>query len=297
MTLLRMTQADAQSVQAVQDYIDFTIELEEKCNLAAEVNEAFLQKYLSLASVERAIRDAIAEDRMDAEAYEAWLAEYAACSAGRIRLKSFFRQMDSYFAIHKEARQSIRTQNPGESLWFVIKSDMPEEACKLLFQMIGWDILDTERKGKRVSLSVIEGSKKYNTELLNLLNVTGADISFSLFSQDFFAGHSEEWKEKISEYFQRFVYSAHTRMESCEEISSKKFGTVPVVRNSYTVDRDRRIGNNHLLDQLLNTNRVDHYIQHTPVWEPRYRKEEIYEMPSGTCLVQTEDFEGFIQCL
>jgi hypothetical protein len=86
-------------------------------------------------------------------------------------------------------------------------------------------------------------------------------------------------------------------MESCEEISSKKFGTVPVVRNSYTVDRDRRIGNNHLLDQLLNTNRVDHYIQHTPVWEPRYRKEEIYEMPSGTCLVQTEDFEGFIQCL
>ena len=58
-------------------------------------------------------------------------------------------------------------------------------------------------------------------------------------------------------------------MESCEEISSKRFGQIPVVRNSYACDRDRRISNNRVLDRLLDTNRVDHYVQHVPVWETK----------------------------
>ncbi len=83
-------------------------------------------------------------------------------------------------------------------------------------------------------------------------------------------------------------------MESCEEISSKRFGQIPVVRNSYACDRDRRISNNRVLDRLLDTNRVDHYVQHVPVWEAQYRKEEIHDMQKGICLVQADTFEGYV---
>ena len=83
-------------------------------------------------------------------------------------------------------------------------------------------------------------------------------------------------------------------MESCEEISIKRFGQIPIVRSSYACDRDRRIANNRVLDQLFNTNRVEHYEQHVPVWEPQFRKEEIHDMQEGICLVQTETFEGYI---
>lgn len=193
-----------------------------------------------------------------------------------------------------ERSKSIAALNNGERLCFIIKSDMRNDVRELLFEMIGWDILEAIRSGKRVSLLVLEGYKKYGDELLQLLNVSSTNISFNLFAKDFFSGHTNDWSEKINEYFHRYIYTAHSRMESCEEISAKRFGQIPVVRNSYACDRDRRIANNRVLDQLFNTNRVDHYVQHVPVWEPQYRKEEIHDMQQGVCLVQSETFEGYI---
>ena len=171
---------------------------------------------------------------------------------------------------------------------------MSEEMKELLFEMIGWDILEAKRSGKQVSLMVLEGCKKYGNELLRLLNVSSADINFNFFAKDYFSGHTADWSEQIDEYFRRYIYTAHSRMESCEEISSKRFGQIPVVRNSYACDRDRRISNNRVLDRLLDTNRVDHYVQHVPVWEAQYRKEEIHDMQKGICLVQADTFEGYV---
>lgn len=136
--------------------------------------------------------------------------------------------------------------------------------------------------------------KKYGNELLRLLNVSSSDINFNFFAKDYFSGHTADWSEQIDEYFRRYIYTAHSRMESCEEISSKRFGQIPVVRNSYACDRDRRISNNRVLDRLLDTNRVDHYVQHVPVWEAQYRKEEIHDMQKGICLVQADTFEGYV---
>ena len=81
-------------------------------------------------------------------------------------------------------------------------------------------------------------------------------------------------------------------MKSCG-IISKQCGEIPVVRNSYSCDRDRRIANNRLTDRVFNTNRVDHYVQHVPVWEPKFREEDIHSMPGGTCLVRTRHDEFF----
>lgn len=38
----------------------------------------------------------------------------------------------------------------------------------------------------------------------------------------------------------------------------------------------------------------DHYVQHVPVWEAQYRKEEIHDMQKGICLVQADTFEGYV---
>ena len=54
------------------------------------------------------------------------------------------------------------------------------------------------------------------------------------------------------------------------------------------------IGAGSVLDRLLGTDRVDHYTTHVPQWEPRYRSEEIHQLPPGVCLVQAGGLEGYL---
>lgn len=80
-------------------------------------------------------------------------------------------------------------------------------------------------------------------------------------------------------------------MKSCEAVSDS-FGTMPIIRNSYSCDRDRRLASNRLIDRILGTNRIDHYTEHVPAWEPKFRKEEIQNMQEGMCLVNYQG-EGY----
>lgn len=293
--ILQKCLRDREKVDEVMIYVDFLTELESKFgDINRAGDEQFFWKYTHASAVESVLTNAVAQGELTTMEYEDWISDYTDCSSGRIHLKRILHRLNRCFALNNEQNKSIASLSGGERLCFVIQSDMSDDIKELMFRLIGWDILEAKRRGKQISLSVIEGSKKYNEELLQLLSVSPSDINFNFYTKDFFAGHSTDWKEKIEEYFQRFVYTSHTQMESCEEISSKRFGQIPVVRNTYTCDRDRRISNNRVLDQIFNTNRVDHYVQHVPVWEPQYRKEEIYGMPKGTCLVQTESFEGYL---
>lgn len=294
--LFQTAQDDAGSVNQMERFIHFTMELEEYTGDSFSVDEKFFRKYLKASAVDQTMNEAVACGRLDMEDYGDLQSEYANCSDGRVNLKNFIKQLESRFFIKNDKRQSMTDLYPGEGICFVIKADMPESVRKMLFKMIGWDILDAERGGSRVCVSVLEGSKKYGEELLHLFETIGVEANCNLFAQDFFWGHSDEWKNVIEGYFQQFAYSKHKQMESCDEISNIKFGTLPIVRRTHSVDKDRRIGNNRGLDVLLGTNRVDHYVEHVPVWEPVYRKEEIYEMPVGVCLIKTNDYEGYVRC-
>lgn len=293
--ILKRCQVEQDKVDDVMAYIDFLIDLESKIGDSNHVrDETILQKYLRASAIERVLNVAMANGELTPDEYGDWIADYSDCSNGRIYLKRILDRLSRCFSLNSERCKTIAALNNGERLCFIIRSDMNNDVKELMFEMIGWDILEAKRRGKRVSLMVLEGCKKYSNELLQLLNVSSTDINFNFFTNDFFSGHTSDWREKVNEYFHRYIYTAHSRMESCEEISTKRFGHIPVVRNSYACDRDRRIANNKALDQLFNTNRVDHYVQHVPVWEPRYRKEEIHEMQKGVCLVQTETFEGYV---
>lgn len=293
--ILKRCRVDQEKADDVMAYIDFLTELESEIGEAHHTSdEALLQKYLRASAVERALNTAVVNGEMTQDECRDWFEDYSDCSSGRIHLKRILNRLDRSFSLKKDRSKSISTLGQGDRLCFIIKSDMSEEMKELLFEMIGWDILEAKRSGKQVSLMVLEGCKKYGNELLGLLNVSSSDINFNFFAKDYFSGHTADWSEQIDEYFRRYIYTTHSRMESCEEISSKRFGQIPVVRNSYACDRDRRISNNRVLDRLLDTNRVDHYVQHVPVWEAQYRKEEIHDMQKGICLVQADTFEGYV---
>lgn len=293
--ILKRCRVDQDKADDVMAYIDFLTELESEIvedNLARD--ETLLQKYLRASAVERALNTAVANGEITQDECRDWFEDYSDCSSGRIHLKRIMNRLNRSFSLNKDRSKSISALGQGDRLCFIIKSDMSEDMKELMFEMIGWDILEAKRTGKQVSLMVLEGCKKYGNELLQLLNVSSADINFNFFAKDYFSGHTADWSEQIDEYFRRYIYTAHSRMESCEEISSKRFGQIPVVRNSYACDRDRRISNNRVLDRLLDTNRVDHYVQHVPVWQAQYRKEEIHDMQKGICLVQADTFEGYV---
>ena len=293
--ILKRCRVDQDKADDVMAYIDFLTELESEMGENNHArDEMLLQKYLRASAVERTLNTAVANGEITQDECRDWFEDYSDCSSGRIHLKRIMNRLDRIFSLNKDRSKSISALGQGDRLCFIIKSDMSEDMKELMFEMIGWDILEAKRTGKQVSLMVLEGCKKYGNELLQLLNVSSADINFNFFAKDYFSGHTADWSEQIDEYFRRYIYTAHSRMESCEEISSKRFGQIPVVRNSYACDRDRRISNNRVLDQLLDTNRVDHYVQHVPVWEAQYRKEEIHDMQKGICLVQADDFEGYV---
>lgn len=293
--ILKRCHVDQDKADDVMAYIDFLTELESEIGEDNHArDETLLQKYLRASSVERVLNTAVANGEITQDECRDWFEDYSECSSGRIHLKRILNRLDRSFSLKKERCKSISALGQGDRLCFIIKSDMSEDMKELMFEMIGWDILEAKRNGKQISLMVLEGCKKYGNELLQLLNVSSADINFNFFAKDFFSGHTAEWSEQIDEYFRRYIYTAHSRMESCEEISTKRFGQIPVVRNSYACDRDRRISNNRVLDQLLDTNRVDHYVQHVPVWEAQYRKEEIHDMQKGICLVQADTYEGYV---
>lgn len=293
--ILKRCRVDQDKADDVMAYIDFLTELESEIGEDNHTSdEALLQKYLRVSAVERALNVAVANGEITQDECRGWFEDYSDCSNGRIHLKRILNRLDRSFSLKKDRSKSISALGQGDRLCFIIKSDMSEDMKELMFEMIGWDILEAKRSGKQVSLMVLEGCKKYGNELLQLLNVSSADINFNFFAKDYFSGHTADWSEQIDEYFRRYIYTAHSRMESCEEISTKRFGQIPVVRNSYACDRDRRISNNRVLDRLLDTNRVDHYVQHVPVWEAQYRKEEIHDMQKGICLVQADTFEGYV---
>lgn len=293
--ILKRCHVDQDEADDVMAYIDFLTELERRIGEDNHArNETLLQKYLRASVVERTLNTAVTNGEMTQDECRDWFEDYSDCSSGRIHLKRILNRLDRNFSLNKDRSKSISALGQGDRLCFIIKSDMSEDMKELMFEMIGWDILEAKRTGKQISLMVLEGCKKYGNELLQLLNVSSAAINFNFFAKDFFSGHTAEWSEQIDEYFRKYIYTAHSRMESCEEISSKRFGQIPVVRNSYACDRDRRISNNRVLDRILNTNRVDHFVQHVPVWEAQYRKEEIHDMQKGICLVQTDSFGGYV---
>ena len=291
--LLNLRGMSEDDVDRANEYLDFICELE-KMNVTVPVSLSsdLIKKYSSISAVEAAINNLVNKSTISFIQHRQLMEKYSEVSSIAPVIENFMNSLNNTFFWKCNRERKIALLGARDSVIFVLKKNMDMAKRKYLLQMIAWDISDACVSGKNVVVTILESKKKYGEEITLFLEQIDGCARVSLYSDDLFMGHSEELQETIMGYFANYIYSYHQSMKSCG-IISKQCGEIPVKRNRYSCDRDRRIANNWLIDRVFNTNRVDHYVQHLPIWEPKFREEDIHSMPAGTCLVRTRHDEFF----
>lgn len=131
--------------------------------------------------------------------------------------------------------------------------------------------------------------------LTDFISSAPATMRMSLFSTDMFILCDKKALSAIQNRFPIRVFGAHNAESSLAAIE-EALGGHEVVKSTYTVTRDRRLGANKPLDWALGTNKTEIYGQTPPTYEPRYRKERIAELPIGTAVVQYRGQSCIVSC-
>ena len=148
--ILKRCHIDQDKADDVMAYIDFLTELESEIGEDDHArDETLLQKYLRASAVERVLNTAVANGEITQDECRDWFEDYSECSSGHIHLKRILNRLDRSFSLKKERCKSISALGQGDRLCFIIKSDMSEDMKELMFEMIGWDILEAKRNGKQ----------------------------------------------------------------------------------------------------------------------------------------------------
>ena len=290
LNLYGMSESD---IDRANEYLSFICELEGMNNTrSVSLCSDLIKKYSSISAVETVINSLVERSTITPSQYRQLIEKYSEVSPAAPTIENFLNSLNNTFFWKSNRARKIALLGERDCVVFMLKKNMDMAKRKYLFQMIAWDISDASSMGKKVVVTVLESKKKYGEEISLFLEQVDGYARVSLYSDDLFMGHSEELQETIMGYFSNYIYSYHQSMKSCS-IISKQCGEIPVVRNSYSCDRDRRSSNNKLIDRMFNMNRVDHYVQHVPVWEPKFREEDIHSMPPGTCLVRTRNDDFF----
>lgn len=290
--MMRLNGTTEETINKVNAYISYLLYLDEiATGNTVQLDLALIYKYSTVSSVERAIAELFSQRKISNYERLQMVERYSEVKNAGPLLENFLSMLNNTFFLSSNRSRRISILRPGDCICFVVKSTMSQPQIEQLFQLISWDILDASNNGIRLSVSIFEGKHKYGKELTDLINRIVGSVKITFYARDFYAGHSNEWQDEMGSYFDAWIFSSHASMNSCESISNA-FGSMPVVRSSYSCDRDRRLASNRLIDRLFNTNRVDHYVEHVPAWEPRFRKEEIHAMPPGVCLVKSNG-EGY----
>lgn len=290
LNLYGMSESD---IDRANEYLNFICELEGMNNTkSVSLCSDLIKKYSSISAVETVINSLVERSIITPSQYRKLIEKYSEVSPAAPSIENFLNSLNNTFFWKSNRERKIALLGARDCVVFMLKKNMNMAKRKYLLQMIAWDISDASSTGKKVVVTVLESKKKYGEEISLFLEQVDGYARVSMYSDDLFMGHSEELQETIMSYFSNYIYSYHQSMKSCG-IISKQCGEIPVVRNSYSCDRDRRLSNNKLIDRMFNTNRVDHYVQHVPVWEPKFREEDIHSMPPGTCLVRTKNDDFF----
>lgn len=290
--MMRLNGTTEETINKVNAYISYLLYLDEiVTGQFVQFEPALIYKYSTVSSVERTIADLFSQRKISSYERLQMVERYSEVKNVGPLLENFLSVLNSTFFLSSNRSRKISLLRPGDCICFVIKSDMSQSQIEQFFQLISWDILDARKKGNPLAIAVFEGKRKYGQELTDLIRRIVGSVKITFYARDFYTGHSNEWQDEMESYFEAWIFSSHASMSSCEAISNA-FGAMPIVRSSYSCDHDRRLASNRLIDRLFNTNRVDHYVEHVPAWEPRFRKEEIHAMPPGVCLVKTNG-EGY----
>lgn len=155
--LMKLYPRTAERVEKGLDFISFLLDLErEGFGCSRILDEAYLEKYTMLFKAEVRLEEAASDGLIEQRNYEKWLLRFRACRTGRSGLRELLDYMHVYFGTESMRREAVSDLKSRESLEFHIDERMTEPEKKILFHLIEWDILEAQRRGKRILLHATE---------------------------------------------------------------------------------------------------------------------------------------------
>lgn len=277
---------EEKDMQRIMTYIHFLQHIDSLQNGdLTPINEKLIIRYSTSSRVQCAIQKMADEEIISQKEHMNLLELYSELSSGGADIEKVL-LLEAYIStFNNDAGICIEGMQAGETLYLKLDKVKDSLLCELLLCMINWDIEDAMENGKRVAVTIIEQYGDWKKQTVKFIRELPEGIYCAFFSKDFFAGNNNiDMKER----FPVAIYTRHDNMNSCEKIE-ELLGKIPVVKNTYTVDKDRRIANNSLLDRLFNTNKTEHYTDTAPIFEPKFLKERIYSFPEGVGII---DYKG-----
>lgn len=157
-----------------------------------------------------------------------------------------------------------------------------------------WHSLKTSHDKSDYMLVVNEAGKCTGKALTKFLAILPSQMSKYVFTEDVFALCSGS-EYGISNFLNKFdvhIYTRHNQMFSCAEVE-KLAGEIKTIQRTYTKTHDYRLSANSWLDMLLDRDKVESYTTPPPVWEKKFRQEEIASFPKGSCLISYNGIVSF----
>ncbi len=151
----------------------------------------------------------------------------------------------------------------------------------MVFQLV-LSGLDSKAAGN-VSVFIFDRGSGTRNSILSLIRSLPAHMSAHIFSKDIFTLGDADVLATISNLFPVGVFSQHIATNSAKMLE-ELLGGCEVQKQSYNVTYDRRLKSNRVVDVMLGTNKSEAY-QATPVWEPRFRKEMIMKLATGSAIL------------
>ena len=280
--LMRLWGWDELLLGKVYAYLDLLLELDSwRQGRLAQLDLGLIGRYRGILAVERTL------DRipyLSRDQRRRLLEAYAECAAVGPALENFLRMLQPVCGLGQPSCGCAARLPAGAVAVFPVRTMLEEKHRQCLLRLLAFDLADVERP---ISLTILEGTQNWGPELPLLLHQAhelGAFIT--LYSDDLFSGHTEEWLAQVEAVFSEEIFTRHRLMSSCRAVS-EQCGQIEIVHPVRGYDRDRRLRSATLLERFFGLDRVDHYSQPAPVQEPLFRPEEIQSMAPGQLILKT----------
>ena len=280
--LMRLWGWDELLLGKVYAYLDLLLELDSwRQGRLARLDLSLVSRYHGMLAMERCLDQmpTLSQDQR-----RRFLEAYAECAAAGPALENFLRMLQPVCGLGQPAGGSAARLPAGAVAVFPVRTMLEEKHRQCLLRLLAFDLADVERP---ISLTILEGAQKWGPELPLLLHQAHELGAFlTLYSDDLFSGHTEEWLAQVETVFSEEIFTRHRLMSSCRAVS-EQCGQIEIVHPVRGYDRDRRLRSATLLERFFGLDRVEHYTQPAPVQEPLFRPEEIQAMAPGQLILKT----------
>ena len=256
----------------VVTYLQFVRETEWRLGNPVPLTTDLLEEYGATMLVKHKLSQLEALGKISSKTYQYLLGRYAEVSAAAADFELALTLLGPFISGRCPERTTAILLPLRE-----FRGDKPMQnlLCKLLCSHL--------RENPEASVFILDDSSCDRSWLTDFLADLPSAADTHLFSRDIFS-LSDNARAAVLNQFQVRIYARHEDMESCRQIESQ-CGHIDVVKRSTSVSVDRRLRTTSPWDLLFGTNRTDTECFNAPVREPRFRKEMIHSLPSGSSIV------------